>query len=279
MRHLLFWFLHAGGGLVFAGFIIDLFTAAVEIAVAIGKFIGELSQLIFDSIKAAVRFAVRGVAWLTGIARKAYEEIGTGLKHIFTSIGRWLGNLYCDYLDLKSRLKNIFGPVIDILKKVKAWYDLVWKRVITPVLNFLQRIRKALVLLRIFHIKWAEKLDRDLAGLEGKIVRNFLFAKRWFNITASWVSLIIDPAGVLREFPLVLGVLGGINSLWAALFGTPFSQGAGASIGGPSRPIGTVWTETTADVKGHTGDAGVIRDRNADLRSRLYSEMGVNLPH
>jgi len=278
LHHLAAWLLRTGGGFVFAGFLVDLFTAGVEIAVAVFKFIGEVGQIVFDSLKAAVRFAVRGVAWLTGVARDAYGALGDSLGHIFGAIGRWLGNLYCDYLDLKSRLKDFFGPVIDILKKIHDWYNIVWKSVVVPILNVIQRLRQSLVLLRIFHVKWAQKLDTDLAQLEGKIVSNFLLAKRWINLASNWINLLVDPAGIMREFPLVLGVLRGINSLWGALFGAPFTQGPGSSSGGPSRPVTTVWTETTAQVTTRSGDAGAIVDRNSDLRQELYSEMGVNFP-
>lgn len=259
-----------------AGFLIPIIAAIVSIAIQVGKWILDAAGLAFDSVKAAVKFAARGVVWLTGILRKGFSSLLDGLQHTFDAINRWLGNIFCLVRDTIARVEAFLDPIIRFIQKIRAWYDLVWKKVVQPVLNIIQRFRKVLAIFKFFHLKWAEKLDKDLAYLEGQIAKNFLVVRQWLNLVGSWVNFLVDPLGALRAFPMVAGFFGALNTTWSGLFGSPFTwlQPSSGSAG-PTASVSSTAQIDQAEIKSGTGDSGDIYDRAAELRMSVFAEMGV----
>lgn len=259
-----------------AGFLVAIIGAIIAIAVQIGQFVLDAGQLIFDSVVAAATFAARGVVWIVGILRKGFGELLDGLKNTFGAVDRWLGNLYCTFRDFIGRIEQILDPIIQFVKKVQAWFNLVWKRVVQPVLNLLQRMRKVLAIFKFFHLKWAQKLDSDLAWLEGKITKAFLTVRQWVNLVGSWVNFLVDPTGALKMFPLVAGFFAALNVTWTGLFGTKF-QGAGGSgsRAGPSTAVTVTFGQTASDVQNGTGPAAVLQQRFAGRQTQFNSAGGL----
>lgn len=259
-----------------AGFLIPIILAIVSIITTVVQFVAEVGQLVFHSIEEVARFAARGVGWLTGVLRKGFGELIDGLGSAFQSIGRWLGNLYCDYEAFKSKLLDWFGPVVDFLKKVKEWYDRIWKQWVQPVLNIMQRIRKILAIFKLFHLKWAEKLDSDIALIEGKIASNFLVFRNYLNLAISWSQFVVDPLGALRRFPLFAGILNNLNLFWAGIFGAPFNYGGEGLGGGATAHVSVTLGQTTAEVQAGAWDDSVVQLYTPQVRSDLFSELGVS---
>jgi hypothetical protein len=259
-----------------AGFIIAIIGAVIGIITTVAQYVIDLGGLAFSSIESAVRFAVRGVGWLTGVLRSGFGDLVDGLGNVFGSIGDWLKNLYQDYQDFKDKLSDWFGPVIDFLKKVRQWYDLVWKKVVQPVLNILQRFRKVLAIFKFFHLKWAQQLDSDIAMIEGKIAQNFLRVRNYLNLATSWLQFVVDPLGALRRFPLLAGIFNNLNLLWAGIFGSPFNWGGGAGTSGPTAHISTSLSNDVTALQVGAGPLAPIVTNSDGVRSRVFAEMGIN---
>lgn len=258
-----------------AGFLVAIISAIISIAITIGQYVLDAGQLIFDSVQAAAVFAARGVVWVVGILRKGFGELLDGLKNTFGAVDRWLGNLYCTFRDFLGRIEAILDPIIQFVRKVQAWFNLVWKRVVQPVLNVIQRIRKVLAIFKFFHLKWAAKLDSDLAWLEGKITKAFLTVRQWVNLVGSWVNFLVDPTGALKMFPLVAGFFAALNVTWSGLFGTPFTWWPGhAAGGGVTTHVSVEFGQITSDIQGGAGDAGIIQQSWGDEYKRVSAEMG-----
>lgn len=258
-----------------AGFIIAIIAVIVQIAITVGKYVLDAAGLVFDSVKEAVKFAARGVVWLTGILRKGFTGLLDGLTHTFAAIQRWLGNLFCIFRDLVARVEAFLDPVIRFIQRVRAWYDLIWKKVIQPVLNIIQRFRKILAIFKFFHLKWAEKLDHDLAFLEGQIAKNFLVVRNWLNLIGSWVNFLVNPAGALKTFPLVAGFISALNVTWSGIFGTSFTWWAGfAPGGGATSKVSATLGQAGDDAKTGAGDAGTIHVLWPVQVQQLGKEMG-----
>ncbi len=275
---LVWWWSHRNAGTIDhplgAGFLIPIITAIIAIATTVARFVADAGILVFKTLESAVKFAAKGVVWLTGVTRKGFSELLGGLQHTFKSIERWLGNLYCDYQRLKDKLERVFGPIVRFMQKVQRWYDMIWKRWVVPVLNLMQRMRKVLAIFKLFHLKWAQKLDADLAWLEGKIAKNFLFVRRWLNLFGNWVNFLVDPAGALRMFPLVAGFFAALNVTWTGLFGSPFTFWPGHNPGGSTTHVSVTFGQLTTDRKAGAGDAATIRNNWGTIYRDVSAEMG-----
>jgi hypothetical protein len=83
------------------------------------------------------------------------------------------------------------------------------------LINLIQRARQILLVFRLLHLKFAQKLDNWLAGIEGKIITREMEIARKTNEVIAWVNFVADPFGALRG----AAVFGPIGRLLAALAG------------------------------------------------------------
>src|SRR5258708_7064255 len=154
---LVWWWSHRNAGTIDhplgAGFLIPIITAIIAIATTVARFVADAGILVFKTLESAVKFAAKGVVWLTGVTRKGFSELLGCLQHTCKSIERWLVNLYCCYQRLKDKLERVFGPIVRFMQKVQRWYDMIWKRWVVPVLNLMQRMRKLLARFKLVHLK------------------------------------------------------------------------------------------------------------------------------
>jgi hypothetical protein len=259
-----------------AGFIIAIIGAIISIALQIGQYVLDAGVLIFNTLTDAVKFAARGVVWLTGIVRNAFVDLLDHLKDFSNAIEKWVYSAYCTFRDLIGKIESFLQPMIDFVNKIRKWFDLVWKNVVRPVLNLLQRIRKVLAIFKFFHLKWAEKLDQDLAWLEGKITKAFLVVRQWVNLLTSWVNFLVDPNGIIRAFPMVAGFWSALNVTWSGIFGTPF-QGAGGAGNRPgnSTSVTVSFPATLQDVQNGTGGAGQVQQNFAIRQTAWDTAAGL----
>lgn len=130
---------------------------------------------------------------------KALQSVGTFFKHlwdgffknIFTGIMKALSKLH-QFLETKLR------PLINFLKKVRAFVDRYYKKYIRPYLQMLQRVRRWLAVLKLLHIKFAETLDRRLAQTEAAIAHQFLLVRGVLNDVLNFVNSVADPRRLSR---------------------------------------------------------------------------------
>jgi hypothetical protein len=158
-------------------------------------FLHRLVQAIADAFR-AVGEAI-GSVFHYGL--KALQSVGTFFKHlwdgffknIFTGIMKALSKLH-KFLETKLR------PLINFLKKVRAFVDRYYKKYIRPYLQMLQRVRRWLAVLKLFHIKFAETLDRRLAQTEAAIAHQFLLVRGVLNDVLNFVNAVADPRRLSR---------------------------------------------------------------------------------
>lgn len=166
-------------------------------------------------------------ALLGGLA-SALKTIFGYVVSFFQAIARsWLGDII---RGIWEKLKQIFEAVQGEIKRVmailQAYEKLVryWEqRILGPVLNVIQALRKTLVLFRIFHLKFATELDNYLVGIEGRLTNIFLFYQRELNKVISYLDLIVDPFGLISEGMFIGSAIRSIGAVWAGVMGYPQS--------------------------------------------------------
>ncbi len=192
------------GGFDFFGGIADFFASILR---AFQTFIVAVINFILQAL-AVIVAVLRAVILFLG---KAFSVVFKGIRHVISDIvhGRFL-HLWEDYLKLKAKLKAWFEKHLGWLLRLRQAFDQWFRRTIVPILNLLQRIRRVLAIFRVFHLKFAEKLDALLGRLESKIIRNVLVLRQKVNEISTIINLILDPSLVIRNVPL-------LRSIWTAL--------------------------------------------------------------
>ena len=172
---------------------------------------------LFNQIGGAVSNAVLYlnsiVAWLLAAVTflaNALEVVTTWIAKVLTALTNFLRNLW-DYF-----IKNIVGrilawlqqaqrwleshlkPVIDFLKKARAWWDRYYRLHILPIINMIQRIRRFLLILRLLHIHIADALDKWLQKYEAALNKVFLTVHGTLNQLIGWATLASSPIGLGR---------------------------------------------------------------------------------
>lgn len=91
------------------------------------------------------------------------------------------------------------------------------------IINLIQRIRQVLVVFKLFHLKWATKLDNWLSHIEGNLIRHELEILAKTNEIIGWINFIADPTRLLRISPLAQSLYRYLRGLRGVL-GIPESR-------------------------------------------------------
>lgn len=165
------------------------------------------------------------VTALTSIFRAVYRAI----RHVLSDIihGRFI-HLWNDYLKLKHQLQDWYDKHFKWLLELRKRYQQWFKNTVEPILNAIQRFRRVLAVFRIFHVKWAQKLDDKLAGIEGKIIKNTLAIQSKLNQVISFIDLVFTADGLISRQWQVASIWQAITDL-RGIFGLPLVRGLTAA--------------------------------------------------
>lgn len=108
---------------------------------------------------------------------------------------------------LQQHLSKWFGPIITALKRVRGVVQKVYRRVIRPILDTIDIVRKTLQLLALLGWDDAKKLDAKLASLSAKIEEPFMLVVRKLNEAINWIDRIITLDGLLQRVTLIRSLI------------------------------------------------------------------------
>jgi len=190
--------------------------------------------------------------------------------------------------DLLDKLLSWFGAVrrvvVEVLCTLKAILDYekaLYETYLRPVLNLLQRLRGALLIFRLLHLKFATILDAKISALEARIIRNDLALYRAVNEVGGILNLFIDPLGVFHRVPFLTTVLvsardaaqgvlqleGLANGVWAPLPGVRTTTGV----------TWNAWQETTAtEIRDRSGSIAYVGDQLDGVFDALRQSRDAN---
>ncbi len=192
---------------------------------AINSSLSDLSTVIFNAILDAVAFLFDAVAftWQVLIGNLNFQEgAWARVKGFFGAVfiagfGKFLGALWNEIKKIKDLLRRIFDPILCTLEAIIRYEQTLFDLYIRPLLILIQRLRSALVLLRLLHVKWAGRLDARLGALETKLAGSLFAVLRELNTIRQTISLFVDPFGLFNPVVLFSSVLRSIQDFWNAL--------------------------------------------------------------
>jgi hypothetical protein len=177
----------------------------------------------------------------------AIDEVGRFAWSIAYALGKLLGaikDIWISFIDqLWSLLKRIWQKLVNIiqavlpqivqaLKNLKKWLDWIYVKILRPILNYIQILRRYLYILRLMHLKIATRLDGILTRIQGRIIGPYLYVLRMLNGYGGWINVILT-GGLTLQRPLLINTLYQYQADWINLWWTA-QQGSAGSLSGSS---------------------------------------------
>jgi hypothetical protein len=261
-----------GGGFSFGDLFSGLLGTLLGAIEAIVAFLNALVQVLVG----ALNFLFAGEVAIFGFSFAGLDSVFHSLKGILDKIFKQV------VLAGLTHLLDLYRKLQAWAKRLKAWLDrfhaLQKKYQVAAfrrAINLIQRIRKILVVFRIFHLKFATKLDNLLVGIEGRLIRREADIARKTNEIIGWVNLIADPTTLFRQVPLLRSIGRGLRDMLGAvdalgiknLFPKQLEQALGPGV--TARPWSQVVAQFHAEVGDTSGDYGGAHRQALQFRELL----------
>lgn len=165
---------------------------------------------VYTTLEAAIMYVWNVLISLLQWLGQAIAKIALAFYHIIVN---FFHNIFAALLNAFQKfqkwLAGLLKPVIQFLQKLQQlWNRYVLKWVLLAI-KIIQRIRQFLLLLRLFHVAWAIKLDNFLATIEQDIMAVVGTIMATLNAIISTLSVAISPSLVLN--PAFYGASGAAN--------------------------------------------------------------------
>jgi hypothetical protein len=151
---------------------------------------------------------------------------------------------------------------------------------VRPILNFIQRLRGALLIFRIFHMKWAAALDSRLADMEGQLARLWLNTLGQFNRILGYFDYMVNPFGLFRTGRFLWSAIKSIGDLFGILYHAQNRPLGAADLAAQDHDAHLFDRDsllTNSQLTAVTGLQPDYRERRDDLWA-ILSDMGYKQP-
>lgn len=202
--------------------------AVIAAVIAIGSAILRLFTGSNNQVKRAIQQLGDGLGRLGG----AVEGLGRRVAKVAGIL--WRGYIVRTVKLLRKLLERIrkliariLKPVLKVLRRLNDILDRYYKNVLQPMLTTISRMRRGLLLLRVFGVKWAQKVDERLFKLEQKIFGQWLLIKQKVNLHATLINALLTRDGLLQRAMLVRSVFRDIGPVVALIVNSGITPGGG----------------------------------------------------
>jgi len=96
---------------------------------------------------------------------------------------------------IERDLPRLLRLINRIRERLIEMYERFWR----PVLINIQRIRRMLLILRLFRVKWAEQLDARLGQIQEWIMRPLRIALEHIAVLEQWLNVIVTAEQLIQE--------------------------------------------------------------------------------
>jgi hypothetical protein len=177
-------------------------------------------------------FVLAALIWLINTLVSVVQFFWNLIVHIvkvlvvlFQAIAKFLDHLWKNYVKraiqwlashvqkLRAWLKRTIGPIIKRLQKIKQWYDQHILKQQLRMLQMIQNLRRILGILRLFHVKWAAKLDGALADMQNRIETTIAVVRGTLNQIINTLAIAFDPTMLITRDVLGASLLSNLGAI------------------------------------------------------------------
>lgn len=162
---------------------------------------------------------------VTNAVIEGYAQLARTVGHIL----KWIGAIILDFLKtLVDLLKNLIGmlkdlynkvlkPALDAIQKIRKRILDIYEKYMRPVLLIIQKLHQILTVLKLFHLKFAAKLDAELMRIQRMITEPMYQLLGYINQIANMLNLVFDAGMVLRR-AVTLNALDNTKGAWSQMW-------------------------------------------------------------
>jgi hypothetical protein len=243
--------------------------------------IGYIIDAIY-SLAQAINYLYSIIHALLNFLVNFFRTLGKFLLHIWQQyVKRAIQWLASHVQKLRAWLKRTIGPIIKRLEKIKKWYDTHILKQQLRMLQMLQTIRRFLGILRLFHVKWAAKLDGTLADLQNRIEQSISIVRGTLNQIINTLAIAFDPTMVLTRNLLGASLLSNLGAV-KRIFGFGDNRILSASEQATIDHDHALYYKTTVDAHVNaltaTGPTAEDKSRRIEFRQALADVTNTTLP-
>src|SRR5215471_10659437 len=133
----------------------------------IGSGIVAALNYLFNLIAAIAQFIWNALVLVAQFLLGALKAIGNFFVHLWQNFFRGIFTRIWDGLVTVTHwLEAHLRPIVRFLQRVQRYIDRIYRLYVRPFLVMIQHIRQFLLILRLLHLKFAEKLDSILGQIQ-----------------------------------------------------------------------------------------------------------------
>jgi hypothetical protein len=152
--------------------------------------------------------------------KKVFTATVTGLKDLWSKVLKPAWTKFNAWIDkAHDWLVTKFGPILCWLQKARKYLDVLWNRVLKPILEVIDVARAVLKIFSALGIDWAKRLDAKLAALEDWIVDRFTEVRARITRAEDWIDRIVDFDGFFQRVILLRSLFRDAGDAWNVLVG------------------------------------------------------------
>jgi len=137
---------------------------------------------------------------------------------------------------IEKIVSAVLPQLAQAITKTLEWLKKIYHDYLRPLLNWIQILRKYLVILRLMGLKIATKLDGILGKIQGRIFGPFLYVLQMLNQFSSWYNVLMA-FDLTVQRPIFLRTMYKYQGDWINMFWQ--AQGAKLPAGGGVPPAVT----------------------------------------
>lgn len=193
---------------------LDFLSGIGDIFGEIASLVSSLFALLWNALVAVFNYLFGLQVAVIQYSFLSFGKIADFFKKLWQDyVSIAIAKIFLEIKKLYDWLHHILDPLLRWLQKIRKWYDTHVLPGMLKQLALIQRIRQYLVILRIFHVKWAQTLDNYLAEIQGRITASIALVRGALNQIISWIGLITDQTNVIRRSVLGSWLLSNLGAL------------------------------------------------------------------
>jgi hypothetical protein len=248
-----------GGGI--GSVLSSIGSTALEYIPIIGPILGSLFGMFFggsntDQLAKAVKTLSDQVAQLGDNLTRFIWKVANGLgglwqaiaetwDNFFDALWKYMKQLWCL---LECITSKIIPCLIKVMRDMRKYLDWIYQHILKHMLNWIQKARKVLQILKALHVPFAAKLDRIIGQIQSAVFGPFLMLLQWFNTYGSWINTILSWDLTIQK-PIFLRTMQKYQGDWINIWWNAQTGAGGAAAGQGSLSDGATrsWQQDQAD--------------------------------
>jgi hypothetical protein len=182
-------------------------TVVLTVLSAIGSLFGMFGRGVSKEVKSALetlRGSIHQVSeTLMRFGWRIARAFGWLLKAMHTAWVRVIRPMLSQLRRVMGRLRRLIERdlprLLKIIDKIRARVLELYEKWMRPVLLVIQRMRRMILILRLLHIHWGDKLDAKLAQVQEKVMYPLRVVLEHIAVVEGWINAIVTAEQLIQE--------------------------------------------------------------------------------